>query len=213
MCIETKEALTWWTLDPLALSAIGVSTLVYSRGLATLWRSAGVGAGIRRAEAAAFYLGQLSLFVALVSPIDRLSDLLFSAHMTQHEILLVVAPPLVVLGKPIVALPWAFGERRRRAVVRAFDSPLVSGTWRVLSAPLVILLVHGCVLWLWHVPVLFEAALRNEWIHAIQHASFFLTAVVFWWGIARGRYGRGGYAWPPPSSLRRPCTRAYWARC
>ena len=193
MCIETKEALTWWTLDPLALSAIGTSTLVYSRGLYNLWRSAGVGAGIRRTEAAAFYLGQLSLLAALVSPLDRLSDLLFSAHMTQHEILLVVAPPLVVLGKPVVALAWAFGERHRRTVVRAFDSPAVSGVWRVLSAPLIILLLHGGVLWLWHIPSWFEAALRSEWIHALQHASFFLTAVVFWWGIARGRYGRGGY--------------------
>src|SRR6187549_1700640 len=135
MCIETKEALTWWTLDPLALAVIGTSTTVYSRGLFVLWRSAGAGAGIRRAEAAAFYAGQLSLLVALVSPIDRLSDLLFSAHMTQHEILLLVAPPLVVLGKPIVALAWAFGERRRAAVKRALDSPLVSRMWRGLSAP------------------------------------------------------------------------------
>ena len=193
MCIEAKEALTWWTLDPLALSAVGLSTSVYSRGLFVLWRSAGVGRGIRRAEACAFYLGQLSLLVALVSPIDRLSDVLFSAHMTQHEILLVVAPPLVVLGKPIVALGWAFGAGRRARVLRALDSPLLGRVWRSISAPLTILLLHGLVLWLWHIPALFEAALRNEGIHAVQHATFFLTAVIFWWGIARGRYGRGGY--------------------
>jgi putative membrane protein len=193
MCIETQEALGWWTLDPLALSVIGTSTAVYSRGLFVLWRSAGVGAGIRRREASAYYLGQLSLLVALVSPIDRLSDLLFSAHMTQHEILLVIAPPLVVLGRPIVALAWAFGEGRRARTMRALDSPLVSRIWRLLSAPLVILIVHGSVLWLWHIPFLFEAALRSEGVHALQHASFFLTAVVFWWGIVRGRYGRGGY--------------------
>src|SRR6478609_5038245 len=147
MCIESREALTWWTLDPLALTTIGSSIAVYTRGLVNLWRSAGVGAGIGRREAAAFYAGQLSLLLALVSPIDRLSDLLFSAHMTQHEILLVVAPPLIVLGEPLV-----------------------------------ILLVHGGVVWLWHIPAWFEAALRNEWIHAVQHASFFVTAVVFWWG-------------------------------
>jgi len=144
-------------------------------------------------EAAAFYLGQLSLLVALVSPIDRLSDLLFSAHMTQHEILLVVAPPLVVLGRPVVALGWAFGPEHRARVMRALDSAVPSGFWRWLSAPLSILLLHGLVLWLWHIPALFEAALRSEAIHAVQHASFFLTAVIFWWAIARGRYGRGGY--------------------
>src|SRR3954471_20533449 len=117
MCIETEHALTWWTLDPLSLSVIGAWTMVYSRGLYALGRSAGVGAGIRRAEAAAFYAGQLSLLVALISPLDRLSDLLFSAHMVQHELLLVVGPPLIVLGRPVVTLAWAFGERRRAAVM------------------------------------------------------------------------------------------------
>jgi len=193
MCIEAKEALTWWTFDPLALSTVALSSLVYGRGLTALWHAAGVGSGIRRAEAAAFYLGQASLLCALVSPLDRLSDLLFSAHMTQHEILLVVAPPLVVLGRPVVALAWAFGPTRRRRVMRALSSPQLSRIWRVLSAPLVILLLHGLVLWLWHIPALFEAALRSEAVHAVQHGSFFATAVIFWWGIARGRYGRGGY--------------------
>jgi putative membrane protein len=193
MCIEAREALTWWTLDPLALGAVATSTTIYTRGLTTLWRAAGVGSGIRRGEATAFYLGQLSLLVALISPIDRLSDLLFSAHMTQHEILLIVAPPLIVLGRPVVALAWAFGRERSASVLRALTSPRINRVWRVISAPLVILLIHGLVLWLWHVPTLFEAALRNESVHAVQHASFFLTAVVFWWGIARGRYGRSGY--------------------
>ena len=81
----------------------------------------------------------------------------------------------------------------RGSVLRWLDSPWLSRVWRWLSAPLPILLVHGLVLWLWHIPALFEAALRNEGIHAVQHASFFLTALLFWWGIARGRYGRGGY--------------------
>jgi putative membrane protein len=62
-----------------------------------------------------------------------------------------------------------------------------------LSTPIVTLLIHGLVVWVWHVPQLFEAALRSEWVHAAQHASFFATAVLFWWGILRGRYGRAGY--------------------
>src|SRR3954466_1997332 len=129
MCIELKDAAAWWTLDPLALSAVGLSSSVYGVGLSRLWRAAGVGSGIRRTEATAFYLGQFSLLVALVSPIDRLSDLLFSAHMAQHEILLVVAPPLLVLGRPIVAWGWAFGAERRARVLRTLDSPLLSKLW------------------------------------------------------------------------------------
>jgi putative membrane protein len=193
VCIEAREALTWWTLDPLALGTIGLSSTVYGRGLCRLWRAAGLGAGIRRREALAFYAGQLSLFFALVSPLDRLSDLLFSAHMGQHEVLLIIAPPLIVLGKPVVALGWAFGGERRGRLLRAVTSPAVSKAWHVLSSPLLILLLHALVLWVWHIPALFEAALRNEAVHAVQHASFFATAVVFWWSVLRGRYGRGGY--------------------
>lgn len=193
MCIEAKDALGWWTFDPLALGGIGVSTTVYTLGLRSLWKSAGAGSGIRRREAAAFYLGQLSLLIALTSPIDRLSDLLFSAHMAQHEILLIVAPPLIVLGKPVVALAWLFGPERRARFMCSLNAAPITRTWRFLSAPLVILLLHGVVLWIWHIPALFEATLRNEAIHAAQHLSFFATAAVFWWGIARGRYGRAGY--------------------
>ncbi|HKO46128.1 MAG TPA: cytochrome c oxidase assembly protein [Polyangiaceae bacterium] len=193
MCIELKDAASWWTFDPLTLAAVGLSSSVYGVGLCRLWRAAGIDSGIRRSEAAAFYLGQLSLLVALVSPIDRLSDLLFSAHMAQHEVLLLVAPPLVVLGRPVVALAWAFGPARRARVIRALAAPWLNRVWRMVSAPLTILLLHGLVVWLWHIPSWFEAALRNDSIHALQHASFFLSAVVFWWGIARGRYGRGGY--------------------
>jgi putative membrane protein len=193
MCIEAKDVMSWWTLDPLALGGVAVSSAIYTRGLLTLWRSAGTGAGVSRSEATAFYLGQVSLLIALVSPIDRLSDLLFSAHMAQHEFLLVVAPPLVIWGKPVVSLAWAFGPERRGAVMRALASPALTRAWRWLSAPFVILLLHGLVIWLWHLPTLFEAALRSEVVHAVQHASFFATAAVFWWGILRGRYGRGGY--------------------
>ncbi len=193
MCIEAKEALGWWSFDPLALSVIGTSSIIYARGTSLLWRSAGVGAGIRVREAAAFAVGQLTLLVALVSPVDRLSDLLFSAHMTQHEILLIVAPPLIVLGRPIVALGWAFGARRRASVLRGLTAPLSRALWNRVSSPLVILLLHALVLWLWHIPALFEAALESEAVHALQHASFFATAFVFWWAIVRGRYGRGGY--------------------
>ena len=77
--------------------------------------------------------------------------------------------------------------------MRALTTPKLRDGWRFASSPLLILLLHALVLWLWHIPVLFEAALENEGIHALQHGSFFLTAVLFWWGIARGRYGRGGY--------------------
>ena len=193
MCIEAGEALTWWTTDPLVIGTLSLSSSVYTVGLSRLWHTAGVGAGIRRREALAYYVGQLSLIVALISPVDRLSDLLFSAHMAQHELLLIVAPPLIVLSKPMIALAWALGPRYRARTLRMVVSPTLRRVLRTVSGPLFILLLHGAVLWVWHIPSLFEAALRNEVIHALQHSSFFLTAIIFWWAVLRGRYGRAGY--------------------
>jgi putative membrane protein len=193
MCVSASEAVTWWTSDPLVMSAIAGSTTVYTLGLRRLWRTVGTGAGIRPVEACAYYLGQLTLVIALISPIDRLSDLLFSAHMAQHELLMIGAPPLIVLGRPVVALAWAFDPRSRARIMRAATSAALRRAWRIVSGPLFILVLHGAVLWAWHIPPLFEAALQSELVHAAQHLSFFLTAMIFWWAVARGRYGRAGY--------------------
>jgi putative membrane protein len=182
MCIDAREAITWWTPDPLAIATCLSTSAIYGLGLSRLWKSGGVGHGVRRWEALCFALGQLTLLAALVSPIDRLSDLLFSAHMTQHEIIMLVSPPLFVLGRPGVAFAWAHaGLGRASSRVVAWTSPLVA------------VVAHAIVVWLWHVPVIFEAALRSEAVHAVQHLTFFATAMLFWWAVVRGRYGRLGY--------------------
>jgi putative membrane protein len=188
MCLDAKEVLGWWTIDPLSIAPCAIASAVYARGVFLLWREAGVGHGIRRWEAALFALGQLALVVALVSPLDRLSDILFSAHMTQHEIIMIVAPPLIVLGRPAVALMWAVPKLRP-----LFALPKLVRVWRLATMPLVALVVHGVVVWVWHIPSLFEGALRSEAIHSVQHATFFASASLFWWSVLRGRYGRLGY--------------------
>jgi cytochrome c oxidase assembly factor CtaG len=65
--------------------------------------------------------------------------------------------------------------------------------WRVLTTPLVALLVHAAARWAWHAPPLFEAALAHRGVHALQHLSFLVTAGLFWWSIVHGRLGRAGY--------------------
>jgi putative membrane protein len=193
MCIDLHEALGWWTADPLAIGASAVSSAVYFTGVKKLWRRVGAGRGLGPKEVACFVAGQLALLVALVSPVDRLSDLLFSAHMTQHEIILLIAPPLVVLGRPELAALWALPDLGRRRLAAALRVGRWSSVWRFLTSPFVSLVLHGFVVWVWHVPSLFEAAMRSEAVHAIQHGSFFATGALFWWAILRGRYGRAGY--------------------
>ena len=81
MCLETRDVIQWWTADPLALGTVVGSSALYGRGVSRLWKRVGVGHGVRRWELSSFALGQLTLLTALVSPIDRLSDIFFSARI------------------------------------------------------------------------------------------------------------------------------------
>ncbi len=173
-------------------SALTAFALVYAIGLGRVWRHAGVCQGITRAQAVAFLCGWLTLVVALVT-LDELSEELFFAHMAQHELLMLVAAPLIALASPYVALLWALPRRVRRRVAPAIKAPRLSRPVAVLSAPAVVWLLHAAALWTWHLPSLYDAALAHESIHALQHASFFGSAMLFWWGLAHGRYGRAGY--------------------
>lgn len=182
-----------WHWDPISLSVIILSAALYSVGLWRLWANAGVGHGVQRWQAMCFAACLLASATALLSPLDRASDIFFSAHMAQHEILMLVAAPLAVLGVPhrtaITALPVSW-RGRSLAVLRQRH---VLAFWRALSAPLVALGIQIVVLTSWHVPRMFEWALQNEAVHAVQHASFFLAAALFWWALISGRYGRLGF--------------------
>jgi putative membrane protein len=182
-----------WSSDPVVLASLAATALLYFRGLRRLWARAGVGSGIGRWQAASFAGGWVALVVALVSPVDAVSDFLFSVHMTQHEILMLVAAPLVVLGRPLVAFHWALPAGARERTGAWTRRPAVGRGWRILTGALVVWALHAIALWVWHVPRLFEAALANDGIHAFQHLCFLLTATLFWWTLVHGRYGRLGY--------------------
>jgi len=174
-------------------SLIAVTAIAYGVGVAKLWRNAGVGLGVTRAQAMAFACGWLALVVALLSPLDELAETLFTAHMAQHELLMVVAAPLIALSSPLVAYLWALPRGGRRAVVTATRRRGAVMMWAAITAAPVVWLLHGLALWIWHMPALYDAAVENEAVHAVQHLCFFSTAALFWWGMSHGRYGRGGY--------------------
>jgi putative membrane protein len=182
-----------WGWEPGTLIGLALSAWLYAAGLWRLWRASGVGHGIRRWEAWCFCGGWVTLFIALVSPIHPLGQVLFSAHMTQHELLMLIAAPLLVLGRPVIAFLHALPPRMAGSLGRLSNSAPWRSVWNVVSAPLVAWLVHAVVLWAWHVPVLFQATLHNEWVHAAQHLSFLLTAVLFWWAIIHGQQGVTNY--------------------
>ena len=172
-----------WSFEPWVLVLLSVSIVLYAIGLRRLWRHAGRGRGVSALQMLAFAAGWLTLIVALVSPLDPLGSQLFSAHMVQHELLMIVAAPLLVLGRPLAAWAWALPFQWRRAVGHFFHAPAWRGPWLFVTGPFVAWVLHALALWIWHVPFLFDAALANEGVHTLQHATFFLTALVFWWSI------------------------------
>lgn len=182
-----------WTYDPWLTGALVLAAALYIRGALVLWRRAGEArTGLRR-RVCAFLLGWLTLVLSLLSPLDGLSDLLFSAHMSQHELLMLVAAPLLVYAQSFTTYVWALPSGRRHELLRLLQRPRVMGAARALSGPVAALVLHGFVRWIWHLPALFEAALRSEWVHGFQHFTFFASAALFWWALLLGRYGRLGY--------------------
>lgn len=109
-----------WTWDPLVMGLLLLSSGLYAHGLMRVWRRAGAGRGIRLGQAACFAVGMLVLVMALLSPLDGWSDLLFSAHMTQHELLMLVAAPLLVLGRPLGPVLGALPAGLRSRLVQDF---------------------------------------------------------------------------------------------
>jgi len=124
---------------------------------------------------AAFVAGWLALLLALLSPLAALATTRFWIHMVQHEIIMLVAAPLLVLAGPLGAV----ARTLPRGAARLLYRPL-----RYVS-PLVAWLLHVGALWLWHAPRLFEASVTNDAVHIAQHASFFFTALLFWWSVFR----------------------------
>lgn len=150
-------------------------------------------ARVRPVERAAFWIGWSATLAAVTPPMDSAAATAFSSHMTQHEMLMLIGAPLMIVGRPIVPWLWALPGRLRPVAAGGLQTSALSQVWRWLTWPVLAWAIHGAVVWVWHVPALYEAALRSEAVHAAQHAMFVGTAVLFWWGLVYGRYGRAAY--------------------
>jgi cytochrome c oxidase assembly factor CtaG len=123
-------------------------------------------------QAVWFVCGVGVMLLALVSPVDVIGDeYLFSAHMIQHLLLVLIVPPMLLKG---------ITPRFARTVVEYRSLGAVE---RVLGNPIVAWTIGIGVLSIWHVPVLFDAALNNEYLHILEHLSFMVSATIFWWPI------------------------------
>jgi putative membrane protein len=106
---------------------------------------------------------------------------------------MVLAAPLLVAGRPQLAYLWALPDPWRGRVAGVVHHGAVRAVARAVTGPVVVLVVHGVIRWVWHLPFLWQLALEHEGVHAVQHFSFFASAALFWWALLEGRYGRAGY--------------------
>jgi cytochrome c oxidase assembly factor CtaG/cytochrome c551/c552 len=182
-----------WSFEPGVVVCLGILAWGYLRGVRLLWRRGAGGGGLGRWEVAAFVTGWVVLGLSLLSPLHALGGALFSAHMVQHELLMAVAAPLLVLGRPVLPLLRAAPGPARRAVARLAAVPSVRAAWGAVTTPLAATAIHGVAVWVWHLPSLFQATLESEPLHALQHASFLGTGLLFWWALVHGRGERRAY--------------------
>ena len=177
------DAAAWSGAELAAVVPLCLSGALYLVGVARLWHRAGAGRGVSGVNFACFAAGWLTLALALLSPLHRLGEELFSAHMIQHVIIVAIASPLLVLGRPGGALSWSLPMAWRRGVGAVLRAWPVATVWAKVTNPLTATVLHGVTIWAWHMPGLFEAALENPWMHWLEHASFLATGLVFWWAM------------------------------
>ena len=170
-----------WNIDALTIASLAGLSFVYLLGLSRLWRSAGSAHGVSRGQPVAFAAAIGSLVIALLSPLDAASDELQSAHMIQHMLIMMVAAPLFILGAPALVMLWALPRRWRTRLGRGLGR---LGAWRppwyFLWQPVLMCVLFALALWVWHLPALYEAALRSRAVHEVQHISFFVVSCLFW---------------------------------
>jgi len=170
-----------WNWDPVLLLSLTLAIWLYARGLTEIWDRAGTGHVVSRIQAGAFAAGMLALMVALVSPLDPLGEQVAWAHMVQHMLVMTVAAPLLLLGSPLYVWLWALSPASRRALGQWWlRLSTLRFLWRLTWAPLVAWTVYAVVTWAWHLPLLYNAALRYPWAHDLQHFCFFAAACLFW---------------------------------
>jgi putative membrane protein len=200
--LEPHDLWIAWIIDPAITIPLFITALLYARG----WKRTRPAASRARqqtvyrpkhhsANSTLFWTGWLLLALALISPLHALGESLFSAHMAQHEILMLGAAPLLVLSRPLVPMLWGLPLKWRRAAGTFARARVIRQLWTRSTNPLTAWWIHAVILWVWHAPKMFQATLQNDWVHAAQHVSFLVSALLFWWSLlnarARTAYGLG----------------------
>jgi len=190
----SQAVLLSWSVPPAASFALALTALIYLRGWFLL-RRAGV-PFVPGWRAISFQLGLLTLWAALASPLDTFSGFLITAHMLQHMLLMMVAPPLLLLGAPLIPLVRGLPVFARREFAGPFlNWRLAQRVGAALTNLWVALILMGVAMFAWHTPRLYELALASSSWHEFEHACFFFASLIFWWPVVQ--------PWPSPTRAPR----------
>jgi putative membrane protein len=192
-----------WTWDPLITVPLVLSALLFGIGWRQLHARSGRGRLRLARQAWLFAAGWLAMAGALVSPLHEAGERSFTAHMIEHELLMLLAAPLIVMAEPLSAMLWAFPSAARRAIGAVSSSGSVTATFDALTGAIVATVIQAAILWIWHMPALFDLALASDGWHATQHLCFVVSALLFWTAML-GHRGAGAGA---------PAARALAALC
>ncbi len=184
MTSESQTILGAWSLPPALTGATLLVSAIYVRG----WFA------IRRTRAEYFTQGRLAFFLcgmavlwfAIASPIDGFADVLLSAHMVQHLLLMSFVPPLILLGAPVVPILRGMP----RWTIKRMIGPLLATAWvrkvgDFFARPAVAWIAFNVVFLGWHLPRAYDFALEHERVHDFEHICFLATSLLFWWVVLR----------------------------
>jgi len=173
-----------WNWDPIIVVSLIIGVWIYVSGQQKLRLRSGLQRLVLNWRAISFSAGLITLFLALISPLDALSAALFSAHMFQHMLLIVIVPPLLLLGVSPASLLLAFASPVQRTLGQWWHrNKWLKSAWRVLTQPLVAWALNIVTIWMWHVSRLYQSALEYEALHMLEHFCFLGTSLLFWWTI------------------------------
>lgn len=176
-----QTALASWRPPSITLATLIAVAALYVRGYRRVHRQ--MPARFARWHLGAFLGGIAALAVAVASPLEALDDLLLQVHMTQHLLLMLVAPTLLLAGAPAIPLLRGLPPRAAKLVGRALRARPTKRAYRWLTEPLVCWFAFVLATWIWHLPATFQLALRSDSWHVVEHACFFTTALMFWFPV------------------------------